>query len=53
MKVDADVVTTHVATATPYSAVVTSAPSWPGISTPQSTYLYPTESFGREFSGLS
>lgn len=41
------------ATTTPYSAVVTPAPSWPGISTPQSTYLYPTESFGREFSNLS
>lgn len=40
------------ATATHYSAAVTPTPSWPGISSPQSTYLYPTESFGREFSSL-
>lgn len=53
IKVDADVVTLHVATAPPYSAAVTPVPSWPGISAPQSTYLYPTESFGRDFSSLS
>ncbi|KAI0284633.1 hypothetical protein BGY98DRAFT_947848 [Russula aff. rugulosa BPL654] len=41
------------ATATSYSAIVTPTPSWPSISTPQSTYLYPTESFGRDFSSLS
>ncbi|KAF8500241.1 hypothetical protein F5888DRAFT_1793511 [Russula emetica] len=35
------------------SPCTSSLPFWPGISTPQSTYLYPTESFGREFSSLS
>jgi hypothetical protein len=53
LNVDANVITTHVAPATPYSALVTPAPSWPGTSSPQSTYPYPTESFGREFSSLS
>lgn len=52
LKLDADVITT-LATATSYSAIVTPTPSWPGISTPQSTYLYPTGSFEREFSTLS
>jgi hypothetical protein len=42
-----------VATSYPGSAIVTPAPSWPGLSAPQNSYLYPTESFGREFSGLS
>ncbi|KAH9984143.1 hypothetical protein BJV77DRAFT_1062274 [Russula vinacea] len=47
--------TTAAAPVTQLSASVASAPapSWPGLSAPQSSYLYSTESFGREFSGLS
>ncbi|KAH9985632.1 hypothetical protein BJV74DRAFT_553126 [Russula compacta] len=39
--------------ATTSSAVATPAPSWPGLATSQSAYLYPLETFGREFSSLS
>ncbi|KAI0294007.1 hypothetical protein BC826DRAFT_1013743 [Russula brevipes] len=53
---DADGILTHIATATPYagSAVATPpAPSWPGLAASQSAYVYPLETFGREFSSLS
>lgn len=47
---------THAATTTPYTAAATTpapVPSWLGLAAPQSAYLYPLESFGRELSGLS
>lgn len=53
MPVGVSPATTTLYTASAVATTPTPAPSWLGSAAPQSAYLYPLESFGRELSGLS